>query len=90
MSLYLAIHFYDFIIIHLLQLHTYFIFYHFSVSLSCGGRSNENITYMEMTTTTAPPKSCEYELCPANTNVARIRLDFEVYKDQMCFQKYLN
>jgi len=49
------------------------------ISLSCGGRSNENITYMEMTTTTAPPKSCEYELCPANTNVARIRLDFEIF-----------
>ena len=61
----------------------------FSVTLACGGKSNENITYMEMASTDNPNKSCEYELCPANTNVARIRLDFEVNKDHICFLKYI-
>ena len=51
----------------------------FSVTLACGQKSNENITYMEMASTTTPTKSCEYELCPTNSNVARIRLDFEVH-----------
>ena len=36
-----------------------------------------------MAATTSPTKSCEYELCPANSNVARIRLDFEVNQDHV-------
>ena len=51
----------------------------FVVSLECGGVSAENCTYMEMASTTSPTiKSCEYSICPMNSNIARIRFDFEV------------
>lgn len=49
------------------------------MSLDCGGKTGENITYLEMAATTSPPKTnCEYTICKCKEKVCRIRFDFEV------------
>ena len=51
----------------------------FSVSLDCGGKSGENLTYLEMAETSTPPHTnCEYTICKCQEKICRIRLDFEV------------
>ena len=53
--------------------------FHFLASLSCGGSSKENNTYLTMTTTTNPDNlHCFYQICPLNVDICRIRLDFIV------------
>merc|ERR1712072_359534 len=48
-----------------------------TISLACGDSSSENNTYMTQLATTAPTNSiCTYTLCPINTNICRIKLDF--------------
>lgn len=50
------------------------------VSLSCGGSTAQNCTYLTLTSTTSPTnRVCKYNLCPANTNICRIRLDFTTF-----------
>ena len=52
---------------------------HFLASLSCGGSSKENNTYLTMTTTTNPDNlHCLYQICPLNVDICRIKLDFIV------------
>ena len=52
---------------------------HFLASLSCGGSSKENNTYLTMTTTTNPDNlHCHYQICPLNVDICRIKLDFIV------------
>ena len=54
-------------------------FSHFLASLSCGGSSKENNTYLTMTTTTNPDNlHCFYQICPLNVDICRIKLDFIV------------
>jgi len=49
-------------------------------SLSCGGSSKENNTYLTMTTTTNPDNlHCLYQICPLNVDICRIKLDFIVF-----------
>lgn len=50
------------------------------ISLACGAQTAENITYLQMAATVNPPStSCEYTICPSNSNVCRIRFDLETF-----------
>jgi len=50
------------------------------ISLSCGGQSSENCTYMEMSSTSSPTKTdCHYKICPANSAICRVRFDFDTF-----------
>jgi len=50
------------------------------ISLACGDSVAENTTYLQMAATTNPPTpGCEYKICPSETNVCRIRFDFETF-----------
>ena len=52
----------------------------FSVTLSCGLESTENITYFESTDSAATePGSCSARICAATNNICRIRLDFDSF-----------
>lgn len=50
------------------------------VSLSCGGATSDNCTYLVQTTVTdaTDPDPCTYTICKCNDNICRIRLDFTV------------
>ena len=44
----------------------------FSVSLSCGGTTSENSSYIvQGLTTTAPASPCTYKICPCSTDICR-------------------
>merc|ERR1719189_2187366 len=45
-------------------------------SLSCGGSSSENSTYIVQSSTTSLTSPCTYTICPCSTNICRIRFDF--------------
>ena len=47
------------------------------VTLSCGGTSSDNNTYIvQASTTTAPASPCTYKVCPCSSDICRIRYDF--------------
>ena len=50
----------------------------FQVTLACGGSAAENCTYIVQATTTTLTSPCTYKICPCNTNICRIRFDFQV------------
>jgi len=45
-------------------------------SLSCGGSSSENQTYIVQSSTTALTSPCTYTICKCSTDICRIRFDF--------------
>lgn len=46
------------------------------ISLSCGGTTSENTTYIiQGSTTSAPASPCVYKICPCNSDICRIRYD---------------
>lgn len=46
------------------------------ISLSCGGTTSENSSYIvQGLTTTAPASPCTYKICPCSTDICRIRYD---------------
>ena len=49
----------------------------FAVTLSCGGSSSANSTYLVQTTATSVTSPCTYTICKAGNNICRIRLDFK-------------
>ena len=54
--------------------------YYFSVALSCGGKSSENCTYLEMASTKTPAVNpCTYTICSASKSICRIRFDFDSF-----------
>merc|ERR1712141_467738 len=47
------------------------------ITLSCGGSSSENNSYIvQGSTTSAPASPCTYSVCPCSTDICRIRYDF--------------
>ena len=49
------------------------------VSLSCGGSSSENNTYITQASTTSfSTNPCNHKICPCSTSICRIRYDFAV------------
>ncbi|TRY62166.1 hypothetical protein TCAL_13661, partial [Tigriopus californicus] len=47
------------------------------VSLSCGGVSSENCTYLEQSGSSNPVSNpCTFKICKCSSNICRIRLDF--------------
>jgi len=47
------------------------------ISLSCGGTTSENNTYIvQAATTSAPASPCTYKVCPCSSDICRIRYDF--------------
>ena len=51
-----------------------------SVSLSCGGSSSNNNSYIVQSgTTTAPATPCVYDICPCSSDICRIRYDFTTH-----------
>ena len=47
------------------------------VTLSCGGSSSENNSYIvQGSTKSAPASPCTYSICPCSTDICRIRYDF--------------
>jgi len=44
--------------------------------LTCGGSSSQNATYI---INTSPTASCTYEICPASSEICRVRFDFESF-----------
>ena len=58
-----------------LNLHRFI--YLFTVSIECGGTSREKFTYLS-TSSSITMGSCSYAICKSNTDVCRIRFDFEV------------
>jgi len=49
------------------------------ISLSCGGTTYDNCTYLSQASTTTPGSGCEYTICPISTSVNRIRLDLTTF-----------
>ena len=49
-----------------------------TVSLSCGGSASENCTYLVQSSVTTLTSPCTYKVCPCNTNICRLRFDFQV------------
>ena len=48
-----------------------------TVTLSCGGSSSENNSYIVQGSTTSSPASpCTYSVCPCSSDICRIRYDF--------------
>ena len=57
----------------------------FSVTVSCGGSTSENCTYLSQAASTTPNtdsddlnQQCSYSICPRTSTVNRIRLDLMV------------
>ncbi len=49
------------------------------MSLSCGGSSMENCTYLVQASTTTPSEqTCMYTICKAGPNICRFKFDFTV------------
>ena len=48
-------------------------------SLSCGGSSSQNNTYATMTsyTVSSDPDPCTYTFCKSNSDVCKLRIDYE-------------
>jgi len=55
------------------------------ITLTCGGSTNENCTYLQQTSTTTPAsdsgnaRQCSYTICPLSTSVTRIRLELTAF-----------
>merc|ERR1719418_418721 len=45
-------------------------------TLSCGGSASENQTYLVQSSVTTLTSPCKYTICPATSNICRIRFDF--------------
>merc|ERR1719264_1597065 len=45
-------------------------------ALSCGGSASENQTYLVQSSVTSLTSPCKYTICPASTDICRIRFDF--------------
>merc|ERR1712087_96924 len=45
-------------------------------ALSCGGSASENQTYLIQSSVTTLTSPCKYTICPASTDICRIRFDF--------------
>merc|ERR1712241_1355157 len=48
-------------------------------SLSCGGSSFENSTYIVQSSVTSLTSPCTYTVCPTTSNICRIRFDFTTF-----------
>ena len=50
-------------------------------SLSCGGSSSQNNTYATMTsyTVSSDPDPCTYTFCKSNSDVCKLRIDYETF-----------
>ena len=46
------------------------------LTVGCGGSSSTNSTYLVQDSTTTAT-SCQYTICPSNTDICKIRIDFE-------------
>jgi len=46
------------------------------LTMGCGGTSSTNNTYLVQDSTNAA-KTCSYTICPSNTDICKIRIDFE-------------
>jgi len=55
------------------------------ITLTCGGSTKENCTYLSQTSTTTPAtdsgnaRQCSYTICPLSTSVTRIRLELTAF-----------
>jgi len=55
------------------------------ITLTCGGSTKENCTYLTQTSTTTPAsdsgnaRQCSYTICPLSTSVTRIRLELTTF-----------
>lgn len=51
-------------------------------SLSCGGSSSQNNTYATMTsyTVSSDPDPCTYTFCKSNSDVCKLRIDYETFQ----------
>merc|ERR1719382_2050422 len=50
------------------------------ISLTCGGTTSENCTYLTLAATAAVASTqCTYTICPASSTVSRIRLDLTMF-----------
>jgi len=55
------------------------------ITLTCGGSTKENCTYLTQTSTTTPAsdsgnaRQCSYTICPLSTSVTRIRLELTAF-----------
>merc|ERR1711990_179234 len=47
-------------------------------TLNCGGTSSENCTYFD-SSTSVNTGACRARICPINTNICQIRLDFSTF-----------
>ena len=50
-----------------------------TVTLACGGTTSDNNTYIVQTTATTVSSPCTHTICPASTNICRIRYDFTTF-----------
>merc|ERR1711899_310543 len=48
-------------------------------TLSCGGSSSENSTYIVQSSVTSLTSPCTYTVCPCSSNICRIRFDFTTF-----------
>jgi len=49
------------------------------IQLGCGGKSAENNTYFVLASTSSPPTTCTFEICPLSSSICRIKLDFMTF-----------
>lgn len=54
-------------------------FQSYLVSLACGGSSSDNNTYIVQASATTVTSPCKHTICPASTNICRIRYDFTTF-----------
>ena len=50
----------------------------FLVELSCGMKTSDNVSYLVQSVSTSVGSPCTFTICPCNTNICRIRYDFNV------------
>merc|ERR1712228_99770 len=48
-------------------------------TMGCSGSSSENSTYIVQSSTTSLTSPCTYTICPATSNICRIRFDFTTF-----------
>ena len=58
-------------------------------SLSCGGTSSQNNTYATMTaySVSSDPDPCTYTFCKANSDVCKLRIDYETFREGFIYEK---
>ena len=51
----------------------------YTVNRGCGATTSENCTFFEVSLNNVRPGQCSLQVCPCNSNICQIRLDFNTF-----------